>query len=66
MGKHNAFIAELWGVLEGLRCAKQMGFTTVELPVDSLVVVNIIMKGQDINLIGRSLVQRIRQLLQME
>jgi ribonuclease HI len=66
LGKCNAFIAELWGVLEGLRCAKRMGFTSVELHVDSLVVVNTITKGQDINSMGRNIVQRIRQLLQME
>lgn len=46
LGKCDAFIAELWGVLEGLRCAKRMGFTAVELNVDSLVVVNIITSGK--------------------
>jgi len=66
LGKCNAFIAELWGVLEGLRCAKRMGFTAVELNVDSLVVVNIVTSGKESNASGRSLVQKIRKLLQME
>jgi len=42
-----------------------MGFTAVELNVDSLLVVNIIRSGKESNASGRSLVQNIRQLLQI-
>jgi len=52
--------------LEGLRCAKHMGFTVIDFNLDSLVVVNIITSGKESHASGRSLVQKIRQLLQME
>lgn len=34
-GDCSAFVAELWGVLEGLRYARRMGYRAVELNVDS-------------------------------
>jgi ribonuclease HI len=39
LGKGILYIAEHWGVLEGLELAKRMNFQAVELHVDSLVVV---------------------------
>jgi len=66
LGKCNAFVAKLWRVLEGLWCAKRMRFTAVELNVDSLAVVNIITSGKESNASGRTLVEKIRKLLQME
>ena len=52
--------------MKGLWCAKRIGFTAVELNLDSLVVMNIITSGKESYASDRSLVQKIRQLLQME
>jgi ribonuclease HI len=38
LGICSAYVAELWGVLEGLRYARNHGFTRIELNVDSSVV----------------------------
>jgi hypothetical protein len=35
VGIRSALIAELWGVLEGLKLAKRRGFRKVEVNVDS-------------------------------
>ncbi|PNX86941.1 hypothetical protein L195_g043024, partial [Trifolium pratense] len=37
-GSVAGYVAELWGVLEGLRYARKLGFTRIELNVDSSVV----------------------------
>ncbi|MCI64562.1 ribonuclease H protein, partial [Trifolium medium] len=42
IGHGNAFLAELWGVLEGLRYAWRLNFRKVELHADSLIVVGAI------------------------
>jgi hypothetical protein len=39
VGDCHAIIAEFWGVLEGLRLVSRMGFTNVEVSIDSKVVV---------------------------
>jgi hypothetical protein len=44
VGNCSAFIAELWGVLEGLCLAHRMGFPNVELSVDSQAVVQVLGK----------------------
>ncbi|GAU10806.1 hypothetical protein TSUD_425900, partial [Trifolium subterraneum] len=41
VGLCSAFVAELWGVLEGLRCVQRLGFSNVELNIDSEVVVQV-------------------------
>jgi ribonuclease HI len=33
-------VAELWGVLEGLKYTRTLGFSDVELNIDSVTVVN--------------------------
>ncbi|MCI58112.1 hypothetical protein A2U01_0079365, partial [Trifolium medium] len=42
------FVAELWGVLEGLRCVRLMGFMKVELNIDSAAVVQVL-KGRKLH-----------------
>ncbi|PNY07689.1 hypothetical protein L195_g004191 [Trifolium pratense] len=44
-GTSSAYVAELWGVLEGLRYTWRLGFRKVELSVDSVAVVKIIKEG---------------------
>jgi ribonuclease HI len=38
IGMRGVYMAKLWGVYEGLRYARELGFHAVELNVDSLVV----------------------------
>jgi ribonuclease HI len=45
VGMCSAYVAELWGVYEGLRYARRLGFILVELNVDSLVVAKTLMDG---------------------
>jgi len=61
----SAYVAELWGVYEGLQYARRLGFILVELNVDSLVVTKNLLDEEDVSPISRSLVQKIRRLLQM-
>lgn len=65
-GKCNAFVAESWGVLKRLQYEKRLGFNFMELHVDSLVVANILIMGQETYPTSWSLVQTLRRLLQME
>ena len=58
----NAFIAELWGVYEGLKLAQNRGFKVVIVQVDSQVIVNILKGKKDGSAQGWSLVRKIRLL----
>ncbi|MCH81661.1 ribonuclease H protein [Trifolium medium] len=59
VGSCNAFVAELWGVLKGLRCVSMMGFTKVELNIDSSSVVQVL-KGRKVDSwTGGTVVQQI-------
>jgi ribonuclease HI len=63
VGMCNAFVAELWGVLEGLRIVKNMGFRKVELCIDSQSVVQVIQNGYAQSSMGGPLLKQIWQLL---
>ncbi|PNX72087.1 ribonuclease H [Trifolium pratense] len=52
VGNATAYIAELWGVYEGLKLARRRGFERVELRIDSMVVVRSI-QGQKVNHVYR-------------
>jgi ribonuclease HI len=65
IGLCSAFVAELWGVFEGLELAQIKGFGKVEICVDSQAVINSIRKGDGGNAMGFRLVQRIRQMLEL-
>lgn len=41
------YIAELWGVLEGIRLVRKRGLNAVELEVDSLAVVRAFIQGEE-------------------
>jgi ribonuclease HI len=64
VGLCSAFVAELWGVYEGLRQAYRLGFRKVELNIDSEAVVRVLKKGSSTSASGCSLLKRIRNLLQ--
>jgi ribonuclease HI len=59
-------VAELWGVLEGLKYTRTLVFNDVELNIDSVTVVNVIRAGTTRSDIGFSLVKNIRRLLEMD
>jgi ribonuclease HI len=63
VGDCSAFVAELWGVYEGLRQVYKMGFRKVEVEVDSETVVQVIKSGCSKSPKGSSLIKRICQLL---
>ncbi|MCH81010.1 ribonuclease H protein [Trifolium medium] len=62
----SAFVAELWGVLEGLRYAHRLGFTRVELNIDSETVIKVIRKGRLSSSVGNALAKQIWRMLEME
>jgi ribonuclease HI len=62
----SAYLAELWGVLEGLMYARRLQFCFIELHIDSLVVVQAITSNGHGSWKGRSLVEQIRRLLALD
>jgi ribonuclease HI len=66
VGLCSAFIAKLWGVVEGLRFAHCLGFKKVELNIDSEAVVRVVNNGTSSSVMGYSLLKRIRTLLAMD
>jgi ribonuclease HI len=66
VGMCNAFVAELWGVLEGLRFVRRLGFSRVELNIDSQAVVQAIKSKCSHSLVGGSLLKQIWRLLEMD
>jgi ribonuclease HI len=66
LGMCSAYVAELWGVFEGLRYARSLGFNRVELNVDSSVVNQVLRKPGYGRPLGGSLVMRIRKLLELD
>jgi ribonuclease HI len=61
----SAYVAELWGVYEGLRLARRMRFNVVELNVNSLLVANVLNSHHCSSPMGRALVAKIRFLIAM-
>jgi ribonuclease HI len=66
IGIGSAYLAELWGVFEGLLYARRLRFQYIELHVDSLVVAKAIMSQGNGSWRGRSLVERIHRLLALD
>ncbi|GAU17428.1 hypothetical protein TSUD_233050 [Trifolium subterraneum] len=62
----SAFVAELWGVLEGLRCARRLGFMYVEMEIDSAAVVKALKDRCVKSPMGAALAKQVWQLLDME
>ncbi|KAK2362266.1 heat shock 70 kDa protein [Trifolium repens] len=66
LGICNAYVAELWGVLEGLRYARRLGFNRIELNVDSSVVNQVLRQPGYGRPLGGALVMRIRRLFELD
>ncbi|MCH81999.1 putative non-LTR retroelement reverse transcriptase, partial [Trifolium medium] len=62
----SAYIAELWGVYEGLLYARGLGYSRVEVNVDSSVMVHVLLKGGSGSPGGRALVWKIRRLMELD
>jgi ribonuclease HI len=63
IGESTAFIAEIWGIFDGLSIAQQRGCQQVELQIDSQVVVSCLTKYEDRHNMC-SLVRNIRNIMQ--
>jgi ribonuclease HI len=62
LGSCSAYVAELWGVFEGLKLARSHGYRKVELHIDSSSVISSISRDQG-GIIGcRTLLHNIRRL----
>jgi ribonuclease HI len=66
VGSCNAFIAELWGVLEGLRFVQLLGFKKIELNIDSIAVVRIVQTGMSHSTAGNVLVEQISKMMALD
>jgi hypothetical protein len=66
VGRSSAFIAELWGVLEGLRYVRSLGFNKIELNIDSEVVVRVIKTGRSRNAVGSALTDQILKMMTLD
>jgi ribonuclease HI len=64
IGRGEVYMAELWGVLEGLRMAKRMKFVKVEVRIDSLEVVSDIINNKASKVCGRAFIGRIGELVE--
>ncbi|MCI26287.1 putative non-LTR retroelement reverse transcriptase, partial [Trifolium medium] len=63
VGSCSAFVAEFWGVLEGLCLVSRMGFTNVELSIDSQAVVHVIQAGR---MQGSTVLKKIRRVMKRD
>lgn len=54
---------DLWGVFESFLLAQTHGYLTIKLLVDSQVVAQVLVGSGNINLMGRSLINRIKDLM---
>jgi ribonuclease HI len=66
LGICSAYVAELWGVLEGLRYARNLGFTRIELNVDSSVVDHVLRRQGNNSPTGSALINQIRRLMDLD
>ncbi|MCI12311.1 ribonuclease H protein, partial [Trifolium medium] len=65
LGRCNAYLAELWGVFDGLRFAHERGATKVKVHVDSFVVQTLNSSNVG-SVIGWRIIQEIRRLLALD
>ncbi|PNX90324.1 ribonuclease H, partial [Trifolium pratense] len=66
LGLCSAYVAELWGVFEGLKYAIQKGYNKIEVNVDYMVVDHVIRSKGIGSLLEGALISRNRQLLDLD
>jgi ribonuclease HI len=62
----SAYLTELWGVIDGLRLARDRGITKLKVQVDSRVVVQTLNSSNTGSVVGWRLIREIRQLLALD
>jgi len=65
IGRSSTFVAELWGVFQGLKLAILKGFTRILLQVDSKAVILAIRSGNEGSASGWRLIQAIQKFIRM-
>ncbi|KAG4915411.1 hypothetical protein JHK87_052968 [Glycine soja] len=65
IGRSSTFVAELWGVFQGLKLAILKGFTRILLQVDSKAVILAIRSGNKGSASGWRLIQAIQKFIRM-
>jgi ribonuclease HI len=63
LGDTTAYMAELWGIYEGLKIANQRGVTRLELRTDSRVIAPSLQERKNGSIMGCTLMKKIRNLL---
>jgi ribonuclease HI len=63
LGDTTAYMAELWGIYEGLRLAHRRGVTRLELRTDSQVIAQSLQNQTNGSIMGGALLRKIRDLL---
>ncbi|GAU30080.1 hypothetical protein TSUD_332490 [Trifolium subterraneum] len=66
LGWCNAYLAELWGFLDGLKFTYERGHKKIELHIDSNVVVETLHSARDGIVVGWRIIQEIRRLLALD
>lgn len=66
LGLTTAFVAELWGVYEGLKMTRELGLSKLVVHLDSLTVVQSITRNEDGNSAGYMLLKNICDLIGMD
>ncbi|MCH99988.1 ribonuclease H protein, partial [Trifolium medium] len=64
LGPCSAFVAELWGILEGITIAKDRNIMRIEVQVDSKAVLQYLTSPKNGSIRGRRLVRKIRELIE--
>src|SRR4051812_3583963 len=62
IGRGEPYMAELWGLYEGIKLAKQLRFNKVELQVDSTLVVQDVQQKRNIQRHGNNLLSKVLSL----
>lgn len=63
LSNYSAFMAELWGVLEGMNLAKSLGLRKVEVNIDSTLVVSALKSRKSNNVKSLAIIRRICELM---
>lgn len=65
LGRCSVLVVELWGILEGLKLAWDLGFKDVVIESDSLLAVNLVKKNLEEGLEGIGVERSIQRMLKM-
>jgi ribonuclease HI len=63
LGDTTAYMAELWGIYEGLNLAHRRGVTRLEIRTDSQVIAHSLQNKTNGSIMGGTLIRKIRDLL---